>query len=188
MSEPEYTDRGATFSPCGLYRYRLWRYWQGGPDTSPLPVVWLMLNPSTADAEKLDPTIRRCVNFARAWGHNGVEIVNLFAYRATDPNAMREAAKTRDVIGPDNDAAILDACRMAGIVVMAYGEHGRLRGRGFEVAALLRNGGVRVLHYLKLTKAGHPTHPLYQPADSRLVKMTLRPRTDGLEDWEVVQT
>lgn len=78
-------ERAAEFSGCGRYRYSLRRRWaDGGP-----PACWIMLNPSTADAEKDAPTIRRCIGFSKAWGHNALVVVNLFALRSTDPTALR---------------------------------------------------------------------------------------------------
>ena len=103
---------GATFSRDRRYRYRLWRRW----DRSRAVVAFVMLNPSTADAMHDDPTIRRCVGFARAWGFGGVDVVNLFALRATDTRALRKAA---DPIGPANDRHLRRAVRSAGLIVLA---------------------------------------------------------------------
>jgi hypothetical protein len=87
---------GATFDPTGAYRYALWRVWDGNRP----PLVFVMLNPSIADAERDDPTIRRCLGFACAWGYGALTVVNLFALRATCPHTLRRAA---DPVGPDND-------------------------------------------------------------------------------------
>src|SRR5262245_19133112 len=95
-----FQTKEALISPCGLYRYWLTRTW----DNSLRRVCWVMLNPSTADAEQDDPTIRRCVGFARSWGAGGIIVVNLFAFRASDPKALLRAA---DPVGPDNDGHIL---------------------------------------------------------------------------------
>src|ERR1051326_5628436 len=92
----------ALFSPCGLFRYRLWRHWTPGMP----PLVFVMLNPSTADAEKNDPTVERCERRAKAGGFGGGEVVNLFALRSTDPKALYSAA---DPIGPENDKVIATA-------------------------------------------------------------------------------
>src|SRR4028119_2392792 len=88
--------RGAIFDPTRTYRYALWRTW----DAARPPVAFVLLNPSTADARRDDPTIRRCANFARTWGFGGLEVVNLFAFRATHPTDLKCAA---DPVGPQND-------------------------------------------------------------------------------------
>lgn len=121
-----------------------------------------MLNPSTADASRDDPTIRRCVAFARAWGYGGVEVVNLFALRATHPFYLRASAEP---VGPDNDRHILLAARRAEHTVLAWGIHGELGGRGADVLALLSRR-TRAL-CLGWTRQGHPRHPLYLRRDAR---------------------
>lgn len=159
-------DRGehvAVFSPCRLYRYALTfavRKARGrGPVEGP-PGVFLMLNPSTVDADRLDPTLTRCRNFARLWNWSTVTVVNIFAWRSTDPAGMKAAA---DPVGPANDAAILAAVRAAdGLAVAGWGVHGEHRGRSGEVLAMLAGEGVDPLA-LRVTKAGHPGHPLYVP-------------------------
>ncbi|CAB4622616.1 unannotated protein [freshwater metagenome] len=154
----------ATFSPDRIHRYSLTRVWD-----SRLPIVnFLMLNPSTADAFTLDPTNRRCVGFARDWGFGGLATTNIFAFRSTDPKGLRLAA---DPVGSENDRAILDAVRSAELVVAAWGTHGELFGRGRQVGAMVAETGVE-LHALRLTKAGHPGHPLYVSADSEPVAFT----------------
>ncbi len=149
--------RGARFSADGRYRYRLWRRWDRA-----LPVVaFCLLNPSTADARRDDPTIRRCIGFARTWGFGGVEVVNLFALRATDPRQLRRA---QDPVGPRNDRAIRSAARRAAVVVLGWGAHPVARRRA-GVAAL-RLGGARLVT-LGRTRGGAPRHPLYLRADTR---------------------
>ena len=138
-----------------LYRYRLWRRWGDGA-----LVVFLMLNPSTADEFKLDPTLRRVRGFARSWGYAGFEIVNLFAWRSTDPKIL---PKIEDPIGPDNDRHILETCTPDRTVVAAWGKNGRIRNRGAEVRAMLERAGVR-LYVLRTLDDGSPEHPLYLPA------------------------
>lgn len=146
---------GAHFSPCGRYRYRLWRFWGTGA-----PVVWCMLNPSTADETRDDPTIRRCIGFAREWGAGGVVIVNLFALRSTDPRALYSHPEP---VGPGNDATILEAASEAQLIVAAWGVHGAHLGRGRAAANLLAPFKVSVLG---TTKDGHPRHPLYVRGDA----------------------
>lgn len=151
-------SKGATMSACGAYRYALWRDW----DVAKGRVCWIMLNPSTADAEEDDPTIRRCMGFARAWGYGGIVVVNLFAFRATKPADMLYAD---DPVGPDNDATIREALNsgLTAMHVCAWGQNAP-RDREAEVVKLIRDYGY-VPHALRLTKSGHPGHPLYLPGD-----------------------
>ena len=143
---------GATFGPRRRYRYRLWRTW----DVATPRVLFVLLNPSTADERVNDPTIRRCIGFARRWGFGGVEIVNIFAYRTTDPAALRTVA---DPIGPRNDYHIKAARRRASRCIAAWGNHGSYLDRSSHVLrALDRLGDVECLCE---TKAGQPRHPLY---------------------------
>lgn len=153
-----FVDSGATFSPCGLYRYRLWRRWGEGA-----PLLFVMLNPSIASATENDPTVERCQRRAANLGFPALEVVNLFARIATDPVDL---ASFDDPIGPENDTAILEAARGAGMIVCAWGVHGKLKGRGAVVAAMLRANGIP-LYALGLTKDGMPRHPLYLPYHAR---------------------
>jgi hypothetical protein len=121
-----------------------------------------MLNPSTADAFQLDPTNRRCVGFAQAWGYGSMVTTNIFAFRSTDPAGLRTA---NDAVGPENDGAIVTAAKNADLVIAAWGAHGELQGRGEVVRKMLRDAGIP-LHVLRLTKAEHPGHPLYVAADT----------------------
>lgn len=156
-------DDVATFDDMENYRYRLIRVFEK-PDVR--RAVFVMLNPSTADAFKNDPTVTRCCNFAKSWGYTSLEVVNIFALRSTDPKALYVHG---DPIGPDNDFAILSAVRdpSVGIVVCAWGAHGKLRRRGTLVRHLLREVDDKV-HYLSMTMEGQPGHPLY-------LKSTLEP-------------
>jgi hypothetical protein len=150
----------ATFSPDRRHRYALTRWWADEP-----PAVFVMLNPSTADAFLVDPTVRRCIGFAKAWGCGGLIVVNVFGLRSTDPAALRRHA---DPIGPDNDAVIKHelTCRPGGPVVAAWGAHAAYLDRGRVVAGLLDHLGVQP-QCLALTKDGHPRHPLYLRAESQ---------------------
>jgi len=121
--------------------------------------MFIGLNPSTADETTDDPTIRRCVGFARAWGYDALCMVNLFAYRATNPADME---KDVEPIGTYNDYTLKKLASGAGIVIAAWGAHGTHLGRDAQVRALLPT-----LHYLRLTKDGHPGHPLYLPSNLR---------------------
>lgn len=142
----------------GPYRYLLWRRWADAAS-----LLFIMLNPSTADAQRDDPTLRRCLGFAHAWGFGAVEVVNLFAWRATDPRELRRAA---DPIGPDNDREILAAAARNQAIVAAWGVHGALRERDRQVRGLL--AGVR-MHCLARAGNGAPRHPLYVRATARAV-------------------
>lgn len=148
----------ATYDTTGAYRYRLSRVW----DASRPRCLFAMLNPSTATALKLDPTVTRCVRFAQRWGFGALEVVNAFAYRATDPAVMKAHP---DPVGPGNDDALLAAASAAQLVVAAWGVHAAHLGRGAQVRSLLSSAGTSV-HYLRLTKDGHPGHPLYVPGNT----------------------
>jgi hypothetical protein len=155
VAEPAYTDQGAIFDGRRRYRYRLWRVW----DEAKPRVAFLMLNPSTADEKALDPTVRRCLGYAQAWGFGSIEVGNIFALRSTDPSALLAAA---DPVGPANDAKLISIADRSDLVVCGWGAHGGLQGRDRAVLALLEP--VADLHALRLTKAGAPGHPLYLPA------------------------
>jgi len=156
--------RRAAFDPTGLYRYTLTRGW----DWAAPRIVFIMLNPSTADAARDDPTIRRCMGFARRWGFGVLHVVNLFAFRTSHVRQLRPAA---DPIGPGNDRSIVRALRCADAVLAAWGRHGRWRGR--DEAVLARLAGRAGVYCLGLTTSGDPRHPLYVRADARPVLMTL---------------
>lgn len=164
----------AVISECGTYRYRLTRR-VGNPVRG--TCLFIMLNPSTADAENDDPTIRRCMGFAAAWGFGMLEVVNLFAFRATDPKALLGAS---DPVGPDNDRHIEEAARGAGCIVAAWGVHGRLRDRGNRVLEMLwgMDMGKPVLA-LGLTIDKAPKHPLYIRADTKPFDIDRPPAPHG---------
>ena len=144
----------AIYSPCERYRYRLTRVWdRAGPNA-----LFVMLNPSTATEVQNDPTVERCERRARALGYGAFCVVNIFAFRATDPQVMR--AQT-DPVGPENDAMIVGSARdWADRIICAWGTHGAYLGRGPQVEGLLRETRKPLFH-LGLSKAGHPKHPLY---------------------------
>jgi hypothetical protein len=142
--------RSALISPCGTYRYRLERMWQ---EAGPV-LAFVMLNPSTADGKVDDPTIRRCIHFAKAWGYGGLIVGNLFALRATDPAELYEHA---DPVGPDNDMHLAEIAQDSHQTVMAWGAHMIAVQRGVKVAAMSWRNPCA----LKITKDGHPGHPLY---------------------------
>lgn len=161
--------RTAVISDDGLYRYALERRWDDDTLLDPepaAPLTFVMLNPSTADAELDDPTIRRCVGFARAVGAQALAVVNLYAYRATKPADLWRAA---DPVGPRNDdvlTAYAEAALEAELpLVAAWGAHAR-PDRVAAVLELVAAAGAQ-LTALGVTTAGAPRHPLYLPADAR---------------------
>ncbi len=143
----------AIYSPCERYRYALTRVW----DAAGGRLAFVMLNPSTATEVQNDPTVERCERRARALGYGGFRVTNIFAWRDTDPQAMRAVP---DPVGRGNDAAITDAANWADLVICAWGAHGVHLDRGRAVETLLRATGQSLFH-LGLTKAGQPMHPLY---------------------------
>jgi len=149
------TEAGAVFSPCRRWRYLLWRCW----DESKPAANFLMLNPSTADEFKLDPSCTRARNYAERWGFGALLVTNIFAWRSTDPALLKVV---KNPVGRGNDAAIVNAAKEAKLVVCAWGEHGEHRGRGAEVREILRKKKIP-LHFLRLNASGHPAHPLYLP-------------------------
>lgn len=150
----ETLSTGAQFSDCRAYRYALWRIWN--PDKPAL--LFVMLNPSTADEEKNDPTVERCERRAKAMGYGGLRVANIFALRSTDPAALYKAA---DPIGPDNDLCIANAVvQSASNVICAWGSHGKFNDRGRAVLRTIVQAGA-VPYFLKMTADGQPSHPLY---------------------------
>ena len=126
-----------------------------------------MLNPTTADPEKDNPTIRRCIGFAKKWGYKKLEVVNLFALCTTEPEILSQAA---DPVGPENNMWLKKSSSSAGIVVAAWGEQGKRLQRDKKVMQLL--SGID-LHCLGNTKQGYPRHPLYVSADTKPQKLVV---------------
>jgi hypothetical protein len=136
------------------YRYALRRVW----DDSLRSVLFVMMNPSTADPFVDDPTVAKCQRYARAWGYGTLWVGNTFAYRATNQKHLLQVA---DPVGPLNDEWLLKMAAQAGMIMLAYGKpHKNLCQRGRDVATLLRSAG-HELHVLKLCNDGTPSHPLY---------------------------
>jgi hypothetical protein len=127
--------------------------------------VWIALNPSTADEQTLDPTLKRIKDFSSRWGYNGFHMLNLFAFRATDPKVMKKAD---DPIGPENDKYLLQFCSESARVIACWGDHGTHMARASKVQKILRGLDV---YYLKFTAKGNPGHPLYIHGDTNLVKL-----------------
>lgn len=148
-----YLETDAVISDCGKYRYLLRRTW----DHSKPRVLYVMLNPSTADASIDDPTIRSCVRLAKSWGYGGIEVVNLFGWRATDPD---ELPKQFDPTGPDNEGVVENAINRCDIVVFAWGVCKFAERRGRKLRDTVRRHRPMV-YCIGKTKDGHPKHPLY---------------------------
>jgi len=143
---------GAILSECGTYRYQLWRIWDA---TKPL-VLWIMHNPSTADASKDDPTIRRVIGFTKEWGYGGIYVGNLFPFRATDPKELLN--KSFEEIAPLENFKHTNEMKMkCGLYVLAYGN------------PIVKDAAPEMFDAdwmaLKLTKSGNPCHPLYLKSD-----------------------
>ena len=151
--EDERARSVALFSDCERYRYLLTRVWEPNGKKA----LFIMLNPSTADEIKNDPTVERCERRARTLGFGAFRVCNIFAFRATDPKVMRAES---DPNGPHNDQAILESCTWADQVICAWGTHGAHMDRGQAVTELVRGAGISPYH-LGLSKHGHPKHPLY---------------------------
>lgn len=163
-------ESSAILSDDGVYRYHLRRTWSS-LWAKERTVCWVMLNPSTADETVDDPTIRRCMGFAKRWGYGGIEVVNLFALRATNP---AELSRHPDPIGPDNSDTIRRVLGFGdvGLVVVAWGAwldaHPHIRPPRLNVEALHRRHRTDPMVCLGLTRSGAPRHPLYVPADATL--------------------
>jgi len=150
----------ATISPCGLYRYTLERKWAFGDGD----ILWVMLNPSTADAENDDPTITRCIGYSKAWGYNGLMVGNLYAYRTAIPAELWDAMENIDIARPENDEHLRRMAACAKLILCAWGAHAD-HHRAVRTMHLLRGFGD--LYCIGTTKAGQPLHPLYKPKNLR---------------------
>lgn len=169
LAHPRYVKKDARLSTCGKYRYQLWRYWNYS-----LPrCCFIMLNPSTADAELDDPTISKCARLAAKWGYGSLEVLNLFALRSTDPKVLKQSVRNGiDTIGVLNTEIILNRMmdRKIRLVVAAWGNHAMLLDRGDSMSKRIIDVG-RDLYALNISSVtGQPSHPLY-------LKETLEPVT-----------
>jgi hypothetical protein len=144
----------------GNYRYLLGRKW----DENLQQVTFLMLNPSTADHEQDDPTLRKCINFAKFWGYGSLEVVNLFAYRATNPRELRQV---NEPVGRKNNYYLELAIKKTHLIILAWGTKGSFQKRDKEVLNLISDK--QPLYCLGLTKYGYPRHPLYVRNDTEKI-------------------
>jgi hypothetical protein len=148
------------YSPDMVFRYAFGRWW-GNVDLA-ATAIWVLLNPATGDTERRHrPTLERCISRSRAAGYTDLVIVNLFAFRDTDPRNLRSAP---DAVGPANDEVLRVITKAGAQTIVAWGAHGRLRGRSGRVEPLLDSPMC-----LGITQGGEPRHPLYVPADAKLV-------------------
>lgn len=161
------------FSEDRRYRYTLWRDWsddvleleeRAGNHTSEF-VQFIGLNPSTADETKDDPTLRKCIGFAKRWGYGAMCMTNLFAFRATDP---REMKRQLEPVGGENEPHIRRIAKEAGLVVAAWGVHGTHGNMDMNLKRWMAEMEIP-LKCLRLTKHGHPEHPLYVPYETPLI-------------------
>lgn len=161
----QHAGSNAVLSDCGNFRYALRRTWGGGCRS----VLFVMLNPSTADASVDDPTIRKCVAFARLWGYDGIRVVNLFAKRSTDPDALIGAEEIS--IGDACDQWIESEAVLADLVVCAWGAHKSAQWRAGTVRRLIEraNPGVAIM-CLGTNGNGSPKHPLYLSGKTTLTQ------------------
>ena len=166
MKRGKFSKSGAVFSDCRKYRYALWRMWN---EHKPIAMI-IGLNPSTAGHTRNDPTITRCISFARSWGYGGVCVTNLFGFRATAPTELKAH---HDPIGKENDAWVHEMAKEAAIKVAAWGNHGKFLNRSLEILPSLDQ-----LHCIKMNKSGEPAHPLYLKAELKPVPMIPRQHTN----------
>lgn len=148
---------GAEFSECRTYRYLLWRQWDWHEDFK--QVLFIGLNPSTADEHKDDPTLRRCMGFAKDWGYSGLLLMNVFAFCTSEPKALKMSSAP---IGPDNDRILNERKAQASLIIAAWGMHCS-EEREHQVCKLIG----KTIYCLGQTKAGRPRHPLYLRQDTK---------------------
>ena len=151
----------AIYSDCERYRYSLSRIW----DSNKQNVLFVMLNPSTADEFKNDPTVERCERRARMLNFGAFCVCNIFAWRETNPYNL---IKISNPIGEDNNLHILRASFSANLVICAWGVHGKHLNRDKEVTKLLLDNNTKLYH-LGLTKENHPKHPQYIPYSQEII-------------------
>lgn len=149
-------DTGAVFSDCRNYRYCLWRSW----DNTKKKIMFIGLNPSTADEIKNDPTVTRCINYSKMWGYGEMFMMNIFSYRTTYPSVLMNQ---NDPIGKDTDLWIKKIYKKTDICIGAWGNHGQFLDRSKDIFSILPK-----IYCLKINGSGEPAHPLY-------LKKTIKP-------------
>jgi hypothetical protein len=157
----------ARFSACGLYRYELHRNWS--MLSNPRRVLWVMLNPSTADANTNDNTISRCIEFSKTWGFEALSVGNAYAYRTPYPRALWDAAKNGiEIVGRENDAALTMMAATAELIVCGWGSQID-DARDGDVTALLYRSR-KPVRCLVINADGTPKHPLYVRGDTQPIE------------------
>jgi len=165
----------ARLSADGAHRYLLMREWSDGPRS----VAWMMLNPSTADHERDDPTIRRCITFSIDRGFDRMFVVNLFAFRSTDPQVLVRLGSRDQAIGPQNDAFILSTLKHAEALIVGWGSTINARRRAGLVLAKIRSAWPGLpIKCLGITMEADPRHPLYVPRTFPLIDFPFQPFID----------
>jgi len=149
----------ANISSCRNYRYALWRTW----DVNKPRVLFIALNPSTADETHDDPTLNRCINFAHEWGFGGLSIGNLFAFRSTNPKQLKS---NNDPVGPANNRWLIKLDQESTLTVAAWGNHGKYLKRADHIRQSLKN-----LYCLQINVTGEPAHPLYLESNLKPKKL-----------------
>jgi|688.fasta_scaffold134104_3 hypothetical protein len=162
VAETEEGVGTATFSSCGSYRYRLSRIW----DKKLKRVNFIMLNPSKASELILDPTVKRCVRFAKYWGFGSIEVTNIFPLISTDPKLLYTPS---NIVDDKSNRALIESSANADKVICAWGAHGIIKNRGHEVKYLLKNSKI-TCYCFKTLKDGEPIHPLYLPYSQKVIK------------------
>jgi hypothetical protein len=161
-----FTRSWARFDVDRHYRYELGRTWEPS-----LPsITWCMLNPSTADEHDLDPTLRKCLGYSVKWGYGEMRVVNLFAWRSTDPKALAKVAGYSPV-GPENNTTILAALATSQTFLVGWGSEKIARSQACAILRLMKDRKA-TLHHLGQNRDGHPKHPLYLPGDLRPMAIT----------------
>ena len=176
LSIDEPMKSGAVFSHDAKYRYKLWRIW----NTKKPKCSFIMLNPSKADAFTLDPTVRRCVDYAKQWGYGSLTVGNIFALKSTDP---KELYRSDDPVGAGNDQALLEIVKDSDIAITAWGNHGTYLGRGNAVLNALLPLFSEKMAYLGLSEKGEPLHPLYLLKGAVPIKYQVRRTGEGGFKW-----
>ncbi len=144
---------GATLSKCRKYRYVLWRKWNKSLPT----IMFIGLNPSTANEHENDPTILKCINYSKNWGFGGFYITNLFAYRTFSPAILK---KNNSPVGQKNNYWILKTSKLTKKTIACWGDHGTFQDRDVQVKKLISQ-----LYCININKTGQPSHPLYQKSN-----------------------